>query len=788
MDNYKLIIKDKDLFDLFFNQVPYIWQALDRSVKEDQEYQPACLYKESVQVIRAIDKFVDDLKSGSLPRATQLRISVTGHAEFDPSFLVYFKALQFERKMFDMTYLGLGLNWVYYQKFLEEDAVKLPNNTACIEQVLSGSGGLQERKQQWSPSKFHYQKAWRLMNFFSELQKNPLYIEETNKQTQQVVDEINHAFAHFDTLLSIHQEVYILVIDVRFLRIVSQTENEPLVQLIEKVLRDRAEIQNTIFKMIPGWLRAYTKLGHDYQNGLKLSCVFILRSYSIDQEEVIVTRLQALLRNNFSHYTAIDVVNGNEFVRTHGKKHAVGSVGINTPVRIEQFKYWVLSYFFKMDSIAKLIHPEKSLEVNKVYMHPSGQQPKIKKQAVSSKISPPPKNFAQVLQECKVLKGIWDVKHLAKRVADRLLVSQIYYKEFCAEQGISKQYGEWLFQIEVFIETLLNNQQPVFNEVRSAHQTYFLNAKDMQESATQLGQQYLSLVKQVASDFNFFRQIDHLIQNYGLRTWWFGHEDNLNLWIGFQQIFTGFIFNQPVDSVVLGQLNTNLQAVRNYFLEQQRLEVNKRELLEKHYAQGVRRYTDTREYLNSVLEHNCWAYRITVNANSSKGCLKQSELSKLFTEFMRLAKRAKPCYWLRGYVGIWQEKNWPIASEFTIDVVLFFNDRCQAQLQTLVYDLDQRWNNFLDTKAAQTLKLQDAEDIKYYGSIKPKILMCSVDGLNTEDKTQSTYHVCLEAHDRKMKKRVIEHVIPYFAYRDVFHARFSQTVPKAFIKGVILKK
>ncbi len=81
MDNYKLIIKDKDLFDLFFNQVPYIWQALDRSVKEDQEYQPACLYKESVQVIRAIDKFVDDLKSGSLPRATQLRISVTGHAE-----------------------------------------------------------------------------------------------------------------------------------------------------------------------------------------------------------------------------------------------------------------------------------------------------------------------------------------------------------------------------------------------------------------------------------------------------------------------------------------------------------------------------------------------------------------------------------------------------------------------------------------------------------------------------------------------------------------------------------
>jgi len=788
MDNYKLIIKDKDLFDLFFNNVPYIWQALDRSVKQDQAYQPTCLYKESVQVIRAINKFVDDLKSGSLPRATQLGISVTGHAEFDPLFLVYFKTLQFEREMFDMTYLGLGLNWVYYQKFLEEDAVKLPSITPCIEQVLSGSSGLQERKQQWSPSEFTYKKAWRLINFFSDLQKNPLYIEETNKQTQQVVDDTNRAFANFDTLLSIQQEVYTLVIDVRFVRTVGQTEHESLGQLIKQVLKDRADLQNAIFQLIPDWLHVHTKLEHDYQNGLKLSCVLILRSYSIDQEDVIIARLQTLLRDNFSHYDAIDVVNGNEFVRTHGKKHAVGRIGINKPVRVEQFKYWVLSYFFKRDSFAKLIHPEISFKVNEDYVHQNWKQPQIKKQAVASKISPPPKNLAQVLQEYKVSKSIWDLKHLAKRVADRLLVGQIYYKEFCAEQQLPQQYGEWLFQIEVFIETLLHNQQPAFNEVRSAHQTYFLNARDMQASATQLGQQYLSLVKQIACDFYFFEQIDRLIQNHGLRTWWFGHEDNLSLRMVFQQIFTDLIFDQPVDSAVLGLMNRNLQNVRNYFLEKQRSEVNKRELLEKHYAQGVRRHTDTREYLNSVLEQNCWAYRITVNASSTKGGLKQSELSKLFTEFMRLAKRAKPCYWLRGYVGIWQETNWPIVSEFTLDVVLFFNDRCQARLQNLVYDLDQRWNAFLDTKAAQTLKLQDTENIKYHGAIKPKILMCSVDGLNTADKALNTYHVCLEVHDRKMKKIVIEHVIPYFAYRDVFHAPFSQTVPKAFIKGVILKK
>lgn len=91
------------------------------------------------------------------------------------------------------------------------------------------------------------------------MQKDPQYIEQKNRQTQQVADKINDAFKCFDTLLSIHQEVYILVLDIRFVRIANQAENEPLKQLIEQVLKDRAEIQNTIFKLIPDKLRTYTK-------------------------------------------------------------------------------------------------------------------------------------------------------------------------------------------------------------------------------------------------------------------------------------------------------------------------------------------------------------------------------------------------------------------------------------------------------------------------------------------------------------------------------------------------
>ena len=172
MNNSTIIIKDKDLFGLLFNKVPYIWKMLDSSLKNDETYQLNCLYKESVRVVQAVNQFVDDLRSGSLPQVKQLRVDVTGHAEFDGTFWPYFKALAFERNMFDLTYLQLGLNWTYYQKFLEEDAVKLPSNISGIEKVLSNSADSLQLKQQWSPSKSNYQKAGRLINFFLDLNKN----------------------------------------------------------------------------------------------------------------------------------------------------------------------------------------------------------------------------------------------------------------------------------------------------------------------------------------------------------------------------------------------------------------------------------------------------------------------------------------------------------------------------------------------------------------------------------------------------------------------------------------
>ncbi len=353
------------------------------------------MYKESAEVIRLVDKFMDDLKIGVLPEVPQLGLDPNLLVEHSPLFLSYFQKLKFEPKMFEMTCLELGLNWEYFQKFLEEDAVKLRGDTSGIAKFLLNSADSQE----WLPLIFNYAKAKRLINYFSDLQKDPQYIEKKDKQAQQVTDKINDAFKHFDYLLSIHQKVYILAIDIRFIRFMNLEANNSLEQLIEQVLKDQPEIQNIIFKLIPNRLRTYTKLEHDYQNGLKLSCVFILRRFNINQEDEIAAYLQTALKKKFSHYDSIEVINGNKFVRTDGNEHAVGRVGIKTPNRVEQFKYWVLSYFFKIDLVAKLIHPQITFEVNGIVDDPDLLVPEIHYPAVSSKKTPPPKSLAQILQD-----------------------------------------------------------------------------------------------------------------------------------------------------------------------------------------------------------------------------------------------------------------------------------------------------------------------------------------------------------------------------------------------------
>lgn len=783
MKNYSKIIKDTDIFKLFFNKVPYIRRELNLQLRNDPVFQPACLYQESVHVLQAVEQFVANVKDRTLPKTVNLRLDELGHAEFDHSFLVYFKPLTFDHDMFDTDYLHLSTSWSYYKKFLDEDAARLPANTPLVVRVPPTSPE-EHYRQRWLPSSFNEKKAKRLINYFLQLHQNPEYINKIEQHSKQTFNAIETAFTEFDNLLSLHQSVYIFIVDVHLVRTMDHVRSEPFGRFIEQVLKDRANILNAFLKVIPDALYAYTKLEHDYQNGLKLSCILILRNHRIDEED-IVARLQSLLRNEFTHYDDLRVINGNKFIRAHADKQAVGLIGVKTKERVESFKYWVLSYFFRIDDFARLIHPRCSFEINQSIHSPDWQRVDLQQSLKKVKKEPQIKNLMQILQELKLPNNIWGLGHLPQRIADRLLISHVYYKEFWVEKRLPQECADFLFQLEVFIETMLHNRYAAFNNILVNGRA--CDTKGLLSLSSQLGKQYLSIVKQVADFPHLFEQISQLIHQGGLYTWWFRGQNEQMLWLSFQQVFMKASLNSPIGQLVLNEFNQSIENARLNFTSQDQSFLTSRSSLEKHYGQCVKRHVETEEYLQLVMQKNCWLYRIVIEARSSKGTFKQSDLSKLFTEFMRLAKRAKPCYWLRGYLGIWQEcgKDLP---EFSLDVILFLNEKCQKQSHTVVYDLDQRWKTFLDKKAAKILEWETTENIKYFGNIKPKILMYSVERLNTEIEVSNTYHVCLEAYDRKLKKMIFQHAIPYFTYRDLFQAKFSQPVPKVLVKGAMLKK
>lgn len=782
MKNYKKIIEHEDLFKIFIGNVPYFWRQHDMLLGGDQEYKPACLYKESVDVLRNLEKLIWDINQKGLPEISERALRNGVPDSMGEPFLRYFESLKFDRGMFDTTYLQLNRNWDIYDDFLKNDEwVAQGNNDRAIAMIPSiAPSGERLYLRQWNSNYFSQDKIIRLVHSFTtKLNQIANPLDQSNSQ------EIYRAYDEFDKLLSIHQQVYTFIIDIRFVRTVDRGKKESLAQFIDQLQKDRQKINDVIFQQFSGWLQAYTKLEHDYQNGLNLSCILILKSKSIDNEKDSIARLQEALKyifsNYFSNYDDIVVMNRNDFIRARGNKHAVGHINEKTPSRVDLFKYWVLSYFFQIDYYAKLKHPQKELQLNELYTHPDWNQPDSKVQSVRPQKVLTPKRLLQILQEWTPPKNTWNISHLSKSIVKRLEISRIYYKEFFAEIGEQLEFENLLFQFEVFIETVLYSQCPAFSEVKCTHEVY--DKKDLSDLSTQVGMQYMYFLQQWVKKPQFFNEINYVITHRGLNTWWFRRGDNEAVLSMFQQLFGSVPYNYAVNARGLNKFNTNIDEFRHNLQRRGQFNYDGQQVWESHYTQCVRRHSDTQKYLNMMFKQNCWAYRIVIKVHIAEGDFQQQHFARLFTEFMRLAKRAKPCSWLNGYFGVWQE-SYLFRGEFSLDVVLLFNDKCQEKWQSIVSDLNQRWIEFLNEKAARLIKLENLDNRKIEGSIESKVLMKSIEVLNMNS---SPYSVCVEASNMKMKKIFNDQVIPYFAYRDLFQNKFSQTIPKVFIKGAIPK-
>ena len=765
-------ISNDDLFKLLIHRVPNFYLDADRCKVENgqQIYKPISMYKESVNVLEALERFVIDLKEGALPSVDKV-ILKSKHLPSNNEYLKYFDDLKFLDDMFDTTYLQLSQNWQRYIDFLTGDweGIGRYQNSEFIKNVpYINFIGQPDYTQQWDPWRFSREKAIRLQHAF-------LKNIDSDSERLDYKQKLQEACQQFDELLNKHQKLYTFAVDLRFIRSLNMENKEPLGMLLENVLKDRDAIQFFLTQQVSDVFQIYTKLEHDFQNGLKISCIFICKSNVESNHNTLISELNECLAQAFQQYR-IEVINGNKIIKKHAHEQAIGLIKRKDKEQIKLFKYWVLSYFYRIDSFVKLIHPTKDFEINNILINSIKglcEEAPAFGNAKKKKID----SFADVLYSWKSPASIWKLSY----VPQRLNVSQIFYKELCAEFG-APQYGALLFQIQVLIETMLKKNDIAFNTYHKDGDA-IINKKDLKDMSTRVGQQFLFIIKYLSNYPHAFIELDNLFKRMGRGL---GLAE-IRIFISNDfYIFHQSYISQPLRVSFLEQLNQNLLMIKKQIIwNRASREINKDEY-QHAYDLCAHRQNEATRYISSILKQDCLSYRVTIQARVCSSDFKQKEFSKLFTDFMRSAKRAKPCSWLRGYMGIWQEV--VKLSEFEIDLVLFFSEKCQPEKERVVEMLNIRWQKFLREKAKQILGWENQEEkteLEFYGSISSKNMMSSVDVFNR--KQHHTKVIYLEASNVKMQNSFLAQVIPFFAYRDFFRPALTQKVPKVFIKGAMLK-
>ena len=140
-----------------------------------------------------------------------------------------------------------------------------------------------------------------------------------------------------------------------------------------------------------------------------------------------------------------------------------------------------------------------------------------------------------------------------------------------------------------------------------------------------------------------------------------------------------------------------------------------------------------------------------------------------------MGKRAKPLKWLLGYLGLWQldAHNNPY-----VDIYMFLEKGCEKQVSHIEQLLSEYWNNFIKEKC-----------INFLGVPSTNIRHASIELLPIY-RSRSEYVesvLLIQVKDKHAHKFILETLIKFIVYRDLFQLASQKDVPKVLIKGSKIK-
>ena len=779
----RIEIKKNDIFKI-------LDQRVQRSarMRKPEDFESDLFFNESIHVLKNIEFFVDNILNRVITSLSTYEEAVKNNDQKQLDKVhATFSALRFHRNMMKLPNVRFSDNFnIFKEIYINSEIIKklqqrlrMTETTDLDELNLFNQSFFQiddvniAIDKNWNVDSFPKEKCFNGISKIQEQDERD-YISRGEKRIERL-DHLGRLYVSFDQLLEQLGSVYVLCVDVRFINHYQNRDANNFDNFFNLIYQ-QTQLVGNILQSLPNFVRADTKFEHDFHLGVNLHCILIFKHSPKFDEQDLVKQIQDLFDLNFRNQFYIQVRNWNEVVRKNFSNKAVGHIGKANLGKIEQFKYWILNYFYLVDDYIKLECiselNEQPYEINFTWFALTPAIPQVMDVVVAN--SKPVLKFQQLVTQTDE-KKIWSTRHFSKKMKIYIELAELYYSEqFVANQEV-KQY---LLDFEIMAAMLQQNfEQPFLIPILPADQT--LTDKELRKCLSLTGKRLLSLLKR--SSLLDQLSLDDKKRNVGLNA--LSMFENLNFstnalilhnslnfldaqtfnnlryyWYELQNKTMNSIFLTSMHSLDFKLYFENNSDTLNLYLD------HKQRVCDK-------RLVSSQKYIQQLLSEDVYLLHVKLSCELHSGILTQDNLSKAFTNFLRTGKRAKPLKWLLGYLGLWQldAHNNPY-----VDMYMFLERGCEKQVSHIEELLSEYWNNFITEKCTT-----------FFGVPSTNIRHVSIELLPIY---RSRYEyaesvLLIQTKDKNAHNFILETLIKFIVYRDLFQLDSQKDVPKALIKG-----
>lgn len=526
-------------------------------------------------------------------------------------------------------------------------------------------------------------------------------------------------------------------------------------------------------------VKVFFKLEDDGLHGCLLNCILIYPIQALSNINQCLTQLQGISKASASDIQ-INFENFGSVLKQISETEVVGR--IDNTKKLENFCYWAMGAFYRHDEFFCYHYP---LEHYEKFIHEQVSTPWTLGLQVSAKGiqgKDMSRIYSELMSSISDVDEVWSTNILSQDIQKRLIIDktmlcelpyELNYEHTC-KSGI-------LYCLQVFYTFLELDHEPFFHIEK--FKGIVIGIKP-----SRLGRQLIYLYNLLLQQPELINEIQELDQRLDQR---FSKLLNSQLWKIIRENLVQRGSTAIEDIGVLYGLDQLRGHYRVNPIGARISGFNEEDIVPytpDDFVTFERRTADAYKYFDGLLLGNqlICRFKFYADVEGESFLNKREVFSQHFTEFLRIHKRSRLLKDLNGYFLIWLDE--PCRKGFQdrksptpyVDVIFVMQFVYGFSYQSFEKDVLNAWRKYQGKKS---LIGEEPNPFRTRG-FESDVLM------NSEESLRSTF-VVFEKKNKKLKKVLLEKLLPYFTYRHFYlpklHDQQDKKV-KLFSKGTVSKK